>query len=355
MKTKMKLPTRCIGLKMNRFFSSCILACTSVFLLSCSTAGNVIEKTWQVWSDPSIRVGDLNDQPSTFSLSIIADKDINPNPYSIEEIGGAAETDGNGENTLYNELYGDTNDHIYTEEVDETDSAPVVEEETVVEESLVEETDSEEATSAVEEESTFKVYVDENDQRHIILPGQSLPENAEQSASAQALYEKYHDKDYGGRYEDEQESASNQEENAAVSQPEPIRRTDQPSRQESERRITRQTQLEDEATPLKIRIFQLSDDSLFKSLSYDELFLDAEDALGKTYIYSQDYVIEPGQFKFVEPEAMEEKTHYIAIVAFYNNYYDATWKGSVKIRPTGEFYPLVIKLARQQALIGKEN
>lgn len=55
-------------------------------LAGCSTVGNVFKKTAQIMMDPSITVGDPQDQPTQIALSLYASADVNPNPVSIPAV-----------------------------------------------------------------------------------------------------------------------------------------------------------------------------------------------------------------------------------------------------------------------------
>ena len=111
------------------------------------------------------------------------------------------------------------------------------------------------------------------------------------------------------------------------------------------------------ATPVMLKVFQLTDKSLFLSSTYDDFRgSDFTDSLGKTYISNIDLIIAPNQFRFIEPEALNEKTHYIGVVALFNGYENRKWKGIVQVRPKGgESYPLLIRVLDSKVEIYKDN
>lgn len=111
------------------------------------------------------------------------------------------------------------------------------------------------------------------------------------------------------------------------------------------------------ATPVMLKVFQLTDKSLFLSSTYDDFRgNDFTDSLGKTYISNIDLIIAPNQFRFIDFEALNEKTHYIGVVALYNGYENRKWKGIVQVKPKGgESYPLLIRVLDSKVEIYKDN
>lgn len=111
------------------------------------------------------------------------------------------------------------------------------------------------------------------------------------------------------------------------------------------------------ATPVMLKVFQLTDKSLFLSSTYDDFRgNDFTDSLGKTYISNIDLIIAPNQFRFIEPESLNEKAYYIGVVALYNGYENRKWKGIVQVKPKGgESYPLLIRVLDSKVEIYKDN
>lgn len=58
-----------------------IIASLIILLSGCST-GKVLSKTWKVIKDPSIPIGEPSDRPTIMSVSIKADKKVNPNTFN---------------------------------------------------------------------------------------------------------------------------------------------------------------------------------------------------------------------------------------------------------------------------------
>ena len=111
------------------------------------------------------------------------------------------------------------------------------------------------------------------------------------------------------------------------------------------------------ATPVMLKIFQLTDKSLFLSSTYDDFRgNDFTESLGKTYVSNIDLIVAPNQFRFVDSEEMNEKTHYIGVVALFNGYENRKWKGIVQVKPKGgENYPLLIRVLDSKVEIFKDN
>ncbi|TCP91174.1 type VI secretion system protein VasD [Cricetibacter osteomyelitidis] len=111
------------------------------------------------------------------------------------------------------------------------------------------------------------------------------------------------------------------------------------------------------ATPVKLKVFQLMDKSLFLSSAYDDFVgNDFDESLGKTYVSSIDLIVAPNQFRFIDAEPLNEKTYYIGVVALFNGYENRKWKGIVQVNPKGgESYPLLIRVLDSKVEIHKDN
>ncbi|MEI6859659.1 MAG: type VI secretion system lipoprotein TssJ [Shewanella sp.] len=111
--------------------------------------------------------------------------------------------------------------------------------------------------------------------------------------------------------------------------------------------------LEGKATPLAFQVFELEDDSKLLDVDYDSLIEDYEDALGTNYVDHSDYTLLPGQFKFIEPKAIDEDTRYIGVVAQYGNPDISQWKKVIKIKSTGREFHILILLKEQEVILNK--
>lgn len=109
------------------------------------------------------------------------------------------------------------------------------------------------------------------------------------------------------------------------------------------------------ATPVIVYIIQLKDDSVFLSMDFDSLNNDLKEALGSSYISHDNYVMQPGQFKFVPEMDINKYTRFIAVYAQFYTMDGATWKGVVPIDPKGRIYNLMISMHDNVILIQHEG
>lgn len=98
---------------------------------------------------------------------------------------------------------------------------------------------------------------------------------------------------------------------------------------------------EDIATPIAFKVVQLKDDSLLQNANLEALTNDLQQALGSTFIDADDYVLLPGQFKFIDYQAIDEKTRYLAVIARYHEASGTQWKQILRIDPKGRQYALL--------------
>nr|WP_175579751.1 MULTISPECIES: type VI secretion system lipoprotein TssJ [Vibrio] len=99
-----------------------------------------------------------------------------------------------------------------------------------------------------------------------------------------------------------------------------------------------------QASPVEIQVFELADDSMFMSSSYDQLKADYEKALKSNFVRSYDYVLMPGQFKFITQIEVDEETNYIGIMANFSDIELSEWKKAVKVLNKGREYHLLMLL-----------
>lgn len=98
------------------------------------------------------------------------------------------------------------------------------------------------------------------------------------------------------------------------------------------------------ATPIAFKVLQLKDDSLLLNASQEALALDLKKALGSTYIQDNDYLLKPGQFKFVNFQSVDEDARYLAVIASYHQPSAARWKQVFRVEPKGRKYALLVQL-----------
>lgn len=131
----------------------------------------------------------------------------------------------------------------------------------------------------------------------------------------------------------------------------------QQSSEEDEHIIVEETQGEAlEATPVSLIIVQLAEKSLFLSATYDELNVKKlKKTLGKTYLDHEELMIDPNQFRFFENKAVEKRTRYIGVIAYFNDEVSSQWRDVIKIRSNGETYPLLIRVSENDISLYKDN
>lgn len=109
------------------------------------------------------------------------------------------------------------------------------------------------------------------------------------------------------------------------------------------------------ATPITIKILQLRDDSLLRNSLYQALRTDPAKALRSSYIRDDDYVLLPGQFKFVPFAAVNPDTRYIAVIADYGPQQGTTWKQVLRIPPQGRHIVLSLLVQDSQLVLKGES
>lgn len=83
---------------------------------------------------------------------------------------------------------------------------------------------------------------------------------------------------------------------------------------------------------------------MFMSSSYDQLKADYEKALKSNFVKSYDYVLMPGQFKFVNQIEVDEETNYVGIMVNFSDIELSEWKKAVKVLNKGREYHLLMLL-----------
>ncbi|MCE5985648.1 type VI secretion system lipoprotein TssJ [Pseudomonas sp. LM20] len=109
------------------------------------------------------------------------------------------------------------------------------------------------------------------------------------------------------------------------------------------------------ATPMAIKILQLRDDSLLRNSVYELLDKDPAKTLRSTYIRDDDYLLRPGQFKFIPFTPIEPETRFVAVIADYRNQENATWRQVLRIPPRGHQVILSVLLNDTQVLLKEED
>lgn len=108
-----------------------------------------------------------------------------------------------------------------------------------------------------------------------------------------------------------------------------------------------------ESAPVEFQLFELEDDSMLMSADFDELKTDAKKALKSNFVNVYDYVLMPGQFKFISAFEVDESTHYIGVMARFSEPELSEWKRAVKIINTGREYHLLVYLKDYDVMLEK--
>ncbi|TKJ87309.1 type VI secretion system lipoprotein TssJ [Pseudomonas koreensis] len=109
------------------------------------------------------------------------------------------------------------------------------------------------------------------------------------------------------------------------------------------------------ATPIAFKVLQLTDDSLLVNASPQAMAEDLKKTLGSTYIRADDYLLQPGQFKFVDLRPLEEDTRFIAVIANYHNSDVGQWKQHLRVEPKGRRYAVLVQLDAEQVSLKGET
>ncbi|WDY59985.1 type VI secretion system lipoprotein TssJ [Pseudomonas sp. PSKL.D1] len=109
------------------------------------------------------------------------------------------------------------------------------------------------------------------------------------------------------------------------------------------------------ATPMAIKILQLRDDSLLRNTTFQMLNQAPAKALRSTYIRDDDYLLLPGQFKFLPFEPVHADTRFIAIIADYRNPEQTTWQQVLRIVPRGRQMVLSVLLNDTRLVLKEED
>ncbi|RQT16334.1 type VI secretion system lipoprotein TssJ [Burkholderia contaminans] len=287
------------------------LVCALMPLLmftGCSTVGNVFKKTGQVLMDPSIQVGVDDDQPTQIGLSLYADHDVNPNGQ--DQVPGLDATD---------------------------------------------EQDAEDGPYAVRFVSANKPELLEN--------LQLLIEQLRTGADASAFVAR----PAAGVGAPSERPGVGQSSEQVIVPPLPntgiagrqgleLGQYDANGRRHSFAPSTAQSRLaKPPGTPIAFKVVQLKDDSVLLNADPDQLRKDLKKTLGSTYLAADDYLLLPGQFKFVPFGEVRDGTRFIAAIADFHDANAVAWKQVMPIEPKGRKYSLLVKLSETRVNLTREG
>ncbi|MDG3821072.1 type VI secretion system lipoprotein TssJ [Pseudomonas aeruginosa] len=295
----------------------------ATLLSGCSTVGNVFKKTGQILMDPSIQVGSADDQPTQIALSLYADLDVNPNAESLPVQLSVAEEDSTQSDSEA--------DGPFAIRLNSTSRSGLIESLRALLGHLEEDRDVSGAAP-----DTLAV-----DPAPVPLPT---------VAQALQLPPEWQDVDASAVFVPLPVAATNATQPSSGLAPGQYglgkSLPDAPAK-DIERSVA--------ATPIAFKILQLTDDSLLLNASSDQLQQDMKKALGSTYLRADDYVLVPGQYKFVNFRAIDEEANFIAVVADFRDPNGSTWSALFKLEPKGRKYALLIALQGTRVSIIDES
>lgn len=312
------------------------LLCAVALLSGCTTVGNVLTKTGQVLMDPGIQVGPPEDQPTQVALSLYAAKDVNPNPVAepdvdpepaaLDERSFSVNVQGESREDLVHSLQ-TLLDHLHQEA-----SAAAASEDgasTLVRSGFTKvfKPRSVAASPALdrlwaETEATSRAPFPVQWHLRLSADAQDAPTAAGDAASS-------HDMDVAlGQYRDGVPLAPA----ASLAAGDHVN-----------------------ATPIAFRVIQLKDDSLLENADPDLVRSAPKKALGSTYITADDYMLAPGQFKFINYHELDEDTHYVAVVAAFNAPDAQRWYDVFRVEPRSRKYALLVTLQDTRVAITDES
>ncbi|MFJ3461530.1 type VI secretion system lipoprotein TssJ [Achromobacter spanius] len=316
------------------------LLCGAALLSGCSTVGNVLTKTGQVLMDPGIQVGPPEDQPTQVALSLYAAKDVNPNPVAEPDVDPepaapnerafTVNVHGESREELVHSLYA-LLDHLHQESLPAQTSedgpgtsvrpafTKVFKPRSIAASPALERMPADSvATSRVPFPVQWQLRQAENAQDSAFAAGDAAGNAAGSHGEDVAL----------GQYRDGVPLAPA----AALAAHDHVN-----------------------ATPIAFRVIQLKDDSMLENADPDLVRSAPKKALGSTYITADDYMLAPGQFKFINYHELDEDTHYVAVVAAFNAPNAERWYDIFRVEPRSRKYALLVTLQDTRVAITDES
>lgn len=305
-----------------------LLAC--VLLGGCSTAGNLLKKTGQILMDPSIPVGAADDQPTRVALSLYANADVNPNPTST------AMLDDEGELAIFNE------DGPLAVNITSTSRPELV----ASLHDLLDHLEMQDPTAPAGLARRWSSTTVPESSGHPFAIGRIFPgallEPATEPVSVPAHW--FLSQNPVLNLEPEVSVAADLE----LGQYRKHAGLDYMQAQPPEKAGAH-------STPVAFRVLQLKDDSLLENSDMALVHLAPEKALGSTLISMDDYILAPGQFKFIEFSAIDEKTRYLAVIASFHDPNAARWYDVFRVESLGRTYALLVTLQDTRVAITDEQ
>ena len=314
-----------------------LLAATT--LAGCSTVGNVLQKTGQVLMDPSIQVGAADQQPSQIALSLYASPDVNPNPLSYVAAGPGEDAEPAAWDLKEQGPFAVNLLSLNKDELIEHVRA------------LLGHLEGERPNAL----GALAV------RQRLAIPGLVVDEQAPPLTLGKSQPETLFTDTASSRWPLPSNWTLRQ------GQALPVRKTDNraPSTDSLDlgqygrgpvlAEAPEARAIPDSATPIGFRVLQLKDDSMLEHADPEMLRSAPEKALGSTLLASDDYILTPGQFKFIEFADVDEDARYIAVVADFHDPNAERWHDVFRIEPRGRHYPLLVMLQGTHVAITDES
>lgn len=312
------------------------LLCAAALLSGCSTVGNVLTKTGQILMDPGIQVGPPEDQPTQVALSLYAATDVNPNPVAEPDVDPDAAA--LAEQSFSVNVHGESREDLVEslqallDHLQQEDAPAAATEDGTSTSVRSGFTKTFKPRSVVASPALDRLWADTVATSRAPFPvqwqlrlidaaqGPVLPtEDAASSHNVDVALGQYHD---GVPLAPAAALAAQDHVNA---------------------------------TPIAFRVIQLKDDSLLENADLDLVRSAPKKALGSTYITADDYMLAPGQFKFINYHALDEDTHYVAVVAAFIAPNAQRWYDVFRVEPRSRKYALLVTLQDTRVTITDEN
>ncbi|WP_269510561.1 type VI secretion system lipoprotein TssJ [Burkholderia sp. IMCC1007] len=312
------------------------LVLAGMLLAGCSTVGNVFKKTGQVLMDPSIPVGTPDDQPTQIALSLYAGADVNPNPVSepaieSDDVVGPVDTlDEGGPFAI--SFSGATQEDVVRGLRALLDRL---------------EDEGKAKPPASKRPSLRTPARGALDEAHPPLPGDSaVPGVQRVAAAANPLLPPLPPHWPSHRYASDDLSTGEPGHAPNLGQYRKSASLTEPGAPAPATTTA--------ATPVSFRVIQLKDDAMLVNGSLELIQQNPKKALGSAFLAADDYILAPGQFKFIEFSPIETKARYVAVVA---NFHDPNANRSYdvyRLEPRGRKYALLITLQDTRVAITDE-